>query len=464
MEVITQDSKLMQSGANQRYFRECSNIQYDVMNGSNFANSIIEGFMECLAFGTANMLTLEDEQDEVRYTNIPYEQSNYEEDSRGRVCTVYRNFRFTALQCWDMWGERCSKEIKDAMRDHKYHMTFDLLHFVGKRDVYNPYKKDKNNMPWRSIWIVKKEQHQLEEGGFLENPYAVWRFWKDSNDVRGFSPCMDVLAAAKLVNGEKRTFLRMAMKKSDPAMMMPNRGWLNKPNFNPSAMNYYDAKHTNPDALKAIENRGDAQVSIEALQMEQTEIDAGLFIPQFESISNITKHMTIPEVQQRISENMYQLSPVIGIALNEYLDPINLRTFSLLDRRGIFPDPPATLKGMSYKDLSIKYLSPLAKAQRQSEMIGLNAFMQVAAEMINFIPTVKDLINGDWLTKHIAEVQGVDPRVFYDDDYVKKVRQQNAKIQMAAQKAAIAEQATKAGHNAAQAGKASKEAEMVGAK
>ena len=253
-EIISVDTKMMQSGANQRYFRECSNIQYDVMNASNFGNSIIEGFMDGIVFGTANTMILDDDEDEVRYMPIPYEQSNYEEDSRGRVCAVYRNFRFTAAQCWERWGMKCSKEIIDAINDGKYFITFDLLHYVGKRHTWNPYMLDRVSMPRESIWLVKKGEHLLEEGGFMENPYAVWRFWRDSNDPRGFSPAMDVLAAIKLLNAQKRTFIRAAMKKSDPAMMMPNRGWLNAPNFNPSAMNYYDAKHTNPDALRPIEN------------------------------------------------------------------------------------------------------------------------------------------------------------------------------------------------------------------
>jgi hypothetical protein len=425
------DTKLRGSGRIQKYFKECEDIQMAVMGQSNFYNMDIENYVDHLVFGIGNMMTEEDPKTHVRYTEIPVEQYNIEEDERGRVCGVYRNSRYTAGQLTSWFGDSCSKGIKDAMKDDKPYQVFEILHYVSERYRRDVAKKDKYNKPWESVWIVKKEEHKLEEGGFEENPYAVSRFWKDANDPRGFSPTMDVLASIKLANAQKRTNIRMAMKKSDPALMMPDRGWLAAPNLNPGYINYYNKKHTNPDDFRAIENKGDFSLSVEAMEMENTEIDQAYYIPMFETLGNITKKMSIPEVQRRIAENLQFVGPTIGRLLDEGKTPPLIRTFNILERLDVFPPRPRELIGQK---LDIIYLSPLAKAQRQSEMNGIQSWLSMIAEIAQFKPEAIDIPNVDKIIVSAGELQGVDPEFANEKDVIADIRNKRAKAQqMAAQ-------------------------------
>ena len=444
------DTKLRDSGRLQKYFKECEEIQMSVMGQSNFYNMDIENYVDHLVFGTGNLMTEEDPKSHVRYNEIPIEQYNFEEDERGRVCGVYRNAKYTASQLIKWFGNECSKGIKDAMADSKPFQLFEILHYVYERHERDVSKKDKFNKPWASVWIVKKEAHVLEEGGFEENPYAVSRFWKDANDPRGFSPTMDVLASIKLANAQKRTNIRMSMKKADPALMMPDRGWLAAPNLNPGYINYYNKKHTSPDDFRAIENKGDFNINVEAMEMENVEIDQAYYIPMFETLANITKKMSIPEVQRRIAENLQFVGPTIGRLLDEGKTPPLIRTFNILERRRIFPPRPRELEGQK---LDIIYLSPLAKAQRQSEMNGIMAWLQMISEIAQFKPEAIDVPNVDKIIASAGELQGVDPEFSNEKDVIADIRNKRAKSQQMAAQLQAAESASKSASQGAMAKK-----------
>ena len=444
------DVKMRDSRVIQKYFKECEDIQLSIMGQSNYYNNQLENYVDHLVFGTGNLMTEDDPISHVRYNEIPIEQYNFEEDARGRVCGVYRNPRYTASQLTKWFGSECSKGIKDAMADDKPFQLFEILHYVYERHERDVAKKDKFNKPWASVWIVKKEAHVLEEGGFEENPYAVGRFWKDANDCRGFSPAMDVLASIKLVNAQKRTMIRAAMKASDPALMMPDRGWLAAPNLNPGYINYYNKKHTNPDDFRPIQSGANFQINEAAMQMEDIEIDQAFYIPLFETLSNITKKMTIPEVQRRIAENLQYIGPTIGRLLDESITPTLLRTRNILQRQGVFPPLPRELEG---KKIDVIYLSPLAKAQRQSEMNGIMAWLQMIAEVAQFKPEAIDIPNIDKIITSAGELQGIDPEFANEKDVIANIRANRAKAQQMAAQLQAAESAAKTAQTGAMAKK-----------
>lgn len=429
------DKRLMQSGAVQRYYKEVDDIKFSIIGQSNFYDSILEYNADYVVFGTANMLTLEDELDHVRYTPVPVEQYSFEEDSRGRPCGVYRNFPYTASQCWDRWGDKCSPKIKEAIAQGKYYDNFEILHYVGPRKRRDIYKEDRFSMAWASVWIVKAEDHRLEESGFIEFPYAISRFWKDTISARGYSPAMDVLAAIKLLNAEKRTDIRARMKAADPATMMPSRGWLARLNMNPNAINYYDKTKTGPADLQVLESKARFDATIDAMNAERAEIEAGFFIPLFRALSDDKRQKTALEVQRLIAENMYLLAPVVMKLQKEGLTPMHERTHYILERRGMFPEPPEELRNVPSE---MVYLSPLAKAAKASEMTGIDAYLQTIAAIKDLVPTITDNLNGDRIAHVIREVQSVDPTILFDKKIVKNIRARREQLDQALQKLQLA--------------------------
>lgn len=445
----TLNEKLMQSGNVQRYFKEVEDIQYGVINNSNFNETMLEYYTDDLCFGTSAILSEEDYKEHVRYTSVPLEQINIELDDRGEVCAVYRCFKFTANQCEQRWPNNLSKGIKDALKDDKGFQKFEILNYIGPRNNRDVSKQDNVNMPYRSVWIVKKESHELATSGFVENPYHVTRFWVHADDLYGYSPAMDVLASVKLANAQKRTLIRKAMKDTDPATMAPFRFWTAPLNQNPGAMNYYDSTKFKLDQYGPMHTGGNPQLGADMMELEQRIIDEGFFIPLFESLANVTKQMTVPEVQKRISDSLSLIGPVVG-RMTKGIASSQLRTYSILERQMMFPEPPKEIQG---QDLNLTFLSPLAKAQRSSELNGLVTLLNVVQQMSAFIPDAKDKIDGDRIIDGAADLLGVDPTYLREQEQVDSIRQKTAELRQQAMQLEMAGKAAGAAKDVAGARK-----------
>ena len=141
--------------------------------------------------------------------------------------------------------------------------------------------------------------------------------------------------------------------------------------------------------------------------------------------------MTIPEVQRRISENMVLLGPVVGRFTQEVLSPIIFRVFDILYAAGEIPLPPMSVQG---QDLDIVYISTLARAQRESEVFSLQAFMQDTGMVATAFPEALDKLSGDVMINDLAKIRGINPEVLRSDSEVAQIRKQRAEMQAQAAK------------------------------
>lgn len=411
------------------FFEECRDIQLATLARSNFNNTQKDFYKNYGCFGIACTLQLEDYKTRARFTSIPVEQINIEEDAYGNVIAVYRNFRLKAIQAFRLWGAAAGKDVAEAVAKEKYFLEFDFLHYCGPREKYDVTKKDAMNMPIESVWVEVKSLHLIHESGFQELPYHVARASKPSNDVFGYSQAMKALAAIKLINAQKKTTLRAAMKATDPPLQLPSRGYVLPLNLNPSALNYR-LEGTNHDALQALPvGHGNFQIAIEMMQMERSDIEEFFFVPLFKALSMLDKQMTVPEVQRRIQENMVLLGPAVGDVTQEHLDPLIIRNFNIHWKNNLFPEAPQVLQNQEYQPV---YLSPLAKAQRESELNTIDRFLGAVGQIANVKPQVLDKIDEDKTVDVIAKITGVTQEIMRDPREVDQIRQQRAQAQQAA--------------------------------
>jgi hypothetical protein len=100
---------------------------------------------------------------------------------------------------------------------------------------------------------------------------------------------------------------------------------------------------------------------------------------------------------------MRLLGPVLGRLQSEMLQPLISRVFGLLLRNGVLPPAPEELQG---QDIEIEYVSPLAKAQKltdlQSMLRGFEVMMQIAE-----VAPVMDYLDSDKLVKYLVDTTGI---------------------------------------------------------
>jgi len=163
------------------------------------------------------------------------------------------------------------------------------------------------------------------------------------------------------------------------------------------------------------------------LQMEEQRrnaIRAAFYVDQLQLQQG--PQMTATEVLQRNEEKMRLLGPVMGRLQTELLQPLINRSFQLMLRNGQLPDAPPELQG---RDIDIEYVSPLAKAQKttdlQSVLRGLEAFIGLR----EIAPGVMDYIDDQGLVKYVVDVAGIPAEIIRSDSEVEEIREEQAEMQ-----------------------------------
>jgi hypothetical protein len=160
--------------------------------------------------------------------------------------------------------------------------------------------------------------------------------------------------------------------------------------------------------------------------------------------------MTATEVVQRNEEKMRLLGPVLGRLQSELLRPLIDRTFAIILRKNLFRPVPDFLNG---KDIQIEYVSPLAKAQRSSELQSIMRAIEILGSLSQISP-VFDHINVDNLVDHLAEIVGVPAKVLNSRAEVNAIREKKQQEAMQAQQMAQLQQIAQAGGQIAPLAKA----------
>lgn len=450
----TANKEFMKSHNVRQYFKDVEDIMYSTLSKSNYYNIIQEFYTDFIGFSPGTYSMIADDKDFVRFMEIPVKEVMRVVDSNGRLSELHRNFRLTARQAFKMWGKDSGKSVMESL-EKKPFTEFEFIHYVGERHVREAGKSDELNMPWMSVWIAVKDEHRIKESGFHEMPFMSEVFYSDSNDANGFAPTMDIFPEIKLVNAMQRTFIRSDMKNADPAYILPSRGFVLPLNANPSATNYRDAKTTSDDLQMLPRPNSRLSTTREHISMVQDAIRDGLFIPLFRSLTDVTKQMTIPEVQQRISENMKILGPVVGRVLHGIHDPTIIRLYNMLNRAEMLPPPPVEIHDQEFTPV---YLSPLAKAQKQSQIVDIQLYLGDIAAVGEVKPSIYDNIDEDKLANVMSRLRGVTPEIQREEDVIARIRQTRAEQDQLVAQLQAGESITKSARDAGAAEKSMAEA------
>jgi hypothetical protein len=147
--------------------------------------------------------------------------------------------------------------------------------------------------------------------------------------------------------------------------------------------------------------------------------------------------MTATEIHARVALIRQQLGPTFGRMQAEYLRALIERCFALAFRGGIFPPVPDSLKGRSF---SVKYLSPLARAQKLEDVTAIQNTLAFILGLAPLRPEVLDNYDLDQMATVLAEAQGVPQKCIRDMAKVLDLRDARAKQQQAQAQSAQAQQ------------------------
>ena len=428
------------------WLQDTTEKMYDAFNRSNFQQEIFELYHDLITFGTASMFIEEDADDIIRFSTRHIGEIYISENNKGRIDTVFRKFKISARAAILQFGEKnVSNALRGtAMKDPYEEVT--ILHVVYPRENYDPKKKDAKNMPFASCYIELDNKHEISQSGFNEFPYVVPRYLKASFEIYGRSPAMTALPDVKMLNEMSKTTIKAAQKQVDPPLLVPDDGFILPVRTVPGGLNFY--RSGTRDRIEPLNIGANNPLGLNMEEQRRNAIRDTFYVNQLMMQSGPA--MTATEVVQRNEEKMRLLGPVLGRLQSELLRPLIDRTFAIILRKKLFRPVPDFLNG---KDIQIEYVSPLAKAQRSSELQSIMRAIEILGSLSQISP-VFDHINVDNLVDHLAEIVGVPAKVLNSRAEVNAIREKKQQEAMQAQQMAQLQQVAQAGGQIAPLAKA----------
>ena len=396
------------------WLESATETMYAAFNKSNFQQEIFELYHDLITFGTAAMFVEEDDEDILKFSTRHINEIFIAENDKGRIDTVFRKFKLSARAAIQKFGD-VSTNITTVAKKDPYEEV-EMLHAVYPRSDFDPKKQDKQNMPFESVYIEAGTGEELSVSGFREFPFVVPRYLKASHEIYGRSPAMTALPDVKMLNEMSKTTIKSAQKQFDPPLLVPDDGFILPVRTVPGGLNFYRAGTR--DRIEPLNIGANTPLGLNMEEQRRNSIRNAFYVNQL--MMQTGPQMTATEVIQRNEEKMRLLGPVLGRLQSELLKPLIDRTFALILRKNLFKPAPEFLSG---KDIEIEYVSPLAKAQKSSELQSIMRAIEIMGSLSNIAP-VFDHINMDKLVRHLADIVGVPQKILKPQSELNAERQQ----------------------------------------
>ena len=376
-----------------------------------FSSHIHEYYLSLCSIGTACIFIGDPVNREgVSFRAIHIEEIFIAENADGIIDTVFRSFEMTVRQIVQKWGEKSlSPRIAKMYEKKDYDKQVQLLHCVYPREDMDKGKKAATMLPVASVYIDEKDKHVLAEGGFNEMPYMVSRWSKAVGEVFGRSPAMTALPDIKMLQEIMKTTIKAAQKVVDPPLLVPDDGVLGPVRTIPGGLNYYRA--SSGARIEPLQTGANIGLSYEMMNDLRERIRTMFFLDQLQFQG--APRMTATEVVERTERTLRLLGPTLGRLQSEFLGPMIERIYGVLSRAERLPEPPESI---AEQELKIEYVSPLARAQRQSETQGIMRTLEFIGPIAGMDPQAAQVVKGADTVRHIAELNGVPPMLLKSDE------------------------------------------------
>lgn len=410
------------------WLQDCTHRMHRAIQQSNFASEILEVYLDLGALGTGALLMEEKPKTLGRFAGLQYRACNIgeyliDEDGEGFVDTVFRTIPMTARQIVKKWPAASDATKMEASQRPDTMMT--VLHAVYPREV--ELGLSSKTFPYASMYIDEKEKTLLDEGGFMENPYAVPRWTKVSYEKYGRGPGNTALPDIKVLNKVKELSLKTWGKVLDPPMAIQHDGIVGALRLTPGGINY--TRGLPREVMEQM--RIDARFDIS--QIKEDELRASIRNMFWSNQLELQQgpQMTAQEVMVRYEMMQRLLGPTLGRLEAELLNPVVKRAFGIMFRNNQFlPTPPELDMYVQQGGvLDIEYESPIARAQRSGDATAIQSVFEFVAPMVEIQPEILDNFDMDGVVRIISDVRGMPQKAMRAVEKMDAIRAERAEAQ-----------------------------------
>lgn len=440
--LATPDPELMKSSAVKTWLNDVTRIMLDVFQRSNTYRALHNIYEELGAFGTAACLVLDDFEDVIRLYPMTYGEYRLAAGPRGEINTFARKFDMTVANLVNEFGiDNVSSAVKSLYLNGSLNKWVTVYHFITPNSDRDPSKKDAKNMMWKSCYFEEggDKDNYLRESGFKRFRVLAPRWSVSGGDIYGTGAGAEALGDTKQLQHQQLRKAEAIDYKTKPPLQMPTSLKNRDIDRLPGGSSYVDTASAGGGIKTMFEVNLDLQHLLIDIQDVRQRINETFFVPVFLMMANDNRSgVTATEIAERHEEKLLMLGPVLERVHNELLDPLVTITFERVIEAGLAPPPPQELQGIQ---LNVEFISMLAQAQRAISTGSTDRLVMGILTVAKGKPSVLDKLNEDAFADDYADSLGTNPKLINDEKTVAAIREERAKMQEAANKAALAESA-----------------------
>ena len=429
------NSDLMKIGRVARWFEDSTDILFRARyaSRSNFAAQNNEALRMLGMLGNGVLFIDEFKFGGIRYKSEHLYDVYFFEDEYGIVDTIHRKFVLTAANAANLFGKDAPDYIqRDA--SEKPDNEYEFLHVVGPNKNRNVDSLGADRFAYVSCYYDCKMREKLRTSGYNTFPYCVYRDVTAPRDVYATGAGQVALADTKMLNLMNKTDIKASQRAVDPPILVASNIALvrNKP----GGINVGGLTNDGRKLIDVLDTG--ARVDISEVKMEQrrNSIKDTFLINLFQLLVD-SPEKTATQVLEETREKGVLLTPLLGRLQSEGLDNLIQRELDIkLQQNALPPLPPELIEAEGEYD--IMYESPLSRAQRAEEAVGIQRQLQFELS-IGALPQDFELsYNMDEARRIIASANAVPFKVMLDPEEVQARQQQRAQQQAMMQAAQMA--------------------------
>lgn len=421
---------------------------------TNFASVMSENFISLGAFGNYGIFTEDGYHLGIRYQSIPLVELYWQEDSYGTIDTVHRCYKLTARQAMqrESWQQKMPEAVKTAA-EKEPERQFEFIHCVMPNTERKGSDKSWRGYAFCAYDVCIEGMVTLAEGGFRTMPYAIGRDVTGPGEVYARGSAWTCLSDMRMLQEMSKTAIRYAQLTLDPPTITADLDSMAPYARRAGAINAgYLSDQGKPLAME-MAPQADPRAALDMQNQRRDSVNRSFLVPFFQILVD-NPQMTATEAMLRAQEKGALIAPTMSRS-QETLSLVIQREIDILDHAGVFEAALGPMPDELRADgmPQIQFDSPLTRAQRSQEGVGIIQTIEAITPLANIDPRVMKRINADEVLKILADVNGAPIKILYSDDEMAEIDAQAAQKEQLANLVAAAPQVAGAAKDMAQAGK-----------
>lgn len=433
----------------QLWLEETTRILQDVFNRpmNNFHPAAHEYYLEQGAFGTGVMFIQDIPGQGPYYRTFPLSECFLDVNSFGRIDSLYRVYSHTARELQQLYDvSKMPEKVRTAIEKNNSQERFKCLHVVKpSKDYKSLPSRTSRTMPYMSVYVLMEHAHILNVSGFEEFPFVCSRWERNTKEIYGRGPGYDALSDIRMLNELEKIYLKGLQKIVDPALMMPDDGFLMPVRTTPGGINFYRSGMNPQDRIQQLPTPQRLEYAKDKLGQVRDAIGMAFYLDMLELPGPIAPdgdvmRFSATEIAIRQRDKLQVLGPIVARQEIEFLGPLIERTLRILGRNNMLPQGPEELMNA---EIEVEYTNPVSIALRSSELASISQFLQFITPLGQIDPSVLRRINSSRLVEHSAEILRVPPSLLKTEQEVQQEmlrEQQQQEMQAMMQQSALQNQ------------------------